>query len=277
LIEQSAPERSVLTTVSPTGNATGGESREERRLEDQRLLVRYHRDGDLRARDEIVLRFLPLARQLANRYRHAGEAHEDLVQVACVGLLKAVDRFEPDRGHAFTKYAVPTMLGELKRHFRDKGWAVHVPRATQELALKVSESLGTLPGKLGRAPTPRDVAKVLGAPIEDVLEAMEAATAYEATSLDAPRPSGDEQDGGWNYGDSVATEEDGYELVEIGQVLQGTLAALPDRERHILRLRFEQDLTQAEIAEHIGVSQMHVSRLLRRSLDRLAAAGASAA
>jgi len=277
LIEQQAPERSVLTTGPPTGNSTGGESREERRLEDQRLLVRYHRDGDLRARDEIVLRFLPLARQLANRYRHAGEAHEDLVQVACVGLLKAVDRFEPDRGHAFTKYAVPTMLGELKRHFRDKGWAVHVPRATQELALKVSESLGTLPGKLGRAPTPRDVAKALGAPIEEVLEAMEAATAYEATSLDAPRPSGDEQDGGWNYGDSVATEEDGYELVEIGQVLQGTLAALPDRERHILRLRFEQDLTQAEIAERIGVSQMHVSRLLRRSLDRLAAAGASAA
>jgi RNA polymerase sigma-B factor len=277
LVEQGAPERAALAEGLPSANGTGPDSREQRRREDQRLLLRYQRDGDLEARDEIVLRFLPLARQLANRYRHAGESHEDLVQVACVGLLKAVDRFEPERGHAFTKYAVPTMLGELKRHFRDKGWAVHVPRATQELALKVSEALGTLPSKLGRAPTPRDVAKALSAPIEDVLEAMEAATAYEATSLDAPRPGGDDRDGAWSYGDSVATEEDGYELVEIGQVLQGTLAALPDRERHILRLRFEQDLTQAEIAERIGVSQMHVSRLLRRSLDRLAAAGASAA
>src|SRR3954471_17168692 len=187
---------------------TSSETPEERHVRDHALLVRYHRHGDLAAREELVLRFLPLARQLAARYRGSGEAHDDLVQVACLGLLKAVDRFEPDRGHAFTKYAVPTMLGELKRHFRDKGWAVHVPRATQELALKVSESLGTLPSKLGRAPTPRDVAKALGAPIEDVLEAMEAATAYEASSLDAPRPSGDEQDGGWSYGDSVATEED---------------------------------------------------------------------
>jgi len=241
------------------------------------LLERYHRDRDLDAREELVLRFLPLARQLASRYRGAGESHEDLVQVACLGLLKAVDRYEPGRGSPFTKYAVPTMLGELKRHFRDKGWAVHVPRATQELVLKVSDAMGALPARLGRPATPRDVAVAIGAPVEQVLEAMEAARAYDASSLDAPRSAGDEDDGAWTLGDAVATAEPGYELVEISETLRGTVRALPDRERLILKLRFEQDLTQAEIAERVGVSQMHVSRLLRRSLDRLAAVGAAAA
>jgi RNA polymerase sigma-B factor len=249
---------------------------QERTAEDHRLLVRYHQEGDVAARDELVTRFIPLARQLAGRYRHAGEPHDDLVQVACVGLLKAVDRYEPERGSAFTKYAVPTMLGELKRHFRDKGWSVHVPRATQEMALKVSDALGKLPGKLGRAPLPRDVAEAIGAPIEDVLEAMEAATAYEATSLDAPRRGADDDDD-WNYAATLPSEERGYELVEISEALRGTISALPERERLILGLRFQEDLTQAEIAERIGISQMHVSRLLRRSLDRLAAAGAAAA
>ena len=265
-------------SVRPIGPPhTSDSTTEQRRLHDSRLLRRYHLEGDLAAREEIVERFLPLARQLAGRYRNAGESHEDLVQVACVGLVKAVDRFEPERGYAFSKYAVPTMLGELKRHFRDKGWAVHVSRSTQELTLRVSEALGTLPAKLGRSPRPRDVAEAIGEPIENVLEAMEAATAYEATSLDAPRPGSEDDDDGWSYGDSMATEERGYELVEIGESLRGTIAALPERERMILRLRFEEDLTQAEIAERVGVSQMHVSRLLRRSLDRLEAAGAAAA
>jgi RNA polymerase sigma-B factor len=252
------------------------ESPEQRMLEDERLLWRYHRDGDLAAREDLVVRLLPLARQLAARYRHGGESQEDLVQVACVGLLKAIDRYEPDRGSGFTRYAVPTMLGELKRHFRDKGWSLHVPRATQELALKVGEALGTLPAKLGRAARPRDVAAELSAPIEDVLEAMEAATTYDVASLDAPRRGGSDDDD-WSYGDSIADEEPGYELVEIGETLRGTLDALPERERLILKLRFERDMTQAEIAERVGVSQMHVSRLLRRSLDRLSAAGAAAA
>jgi RNA polymerase sigma-B factor len=265
----------VAVAVS-AGEPTAPESPEQRKLDDERLLLRYHRDGDLAAREELVLRFMPLARQLAARYRHAGETQEDLVQVACLGLLKAVDRYDPERGAGFMRYAVPTVLGELKRHFRDKGWSVHVPRATQELVLKVSEALGELPAKLGRSPRPRDVAEAVDAPVEDVLEAMEAATAYEATSLDAPRPGGD--DGApWTYADSLAEEDLGYELVEIGETLRGTLSALPERERLILRLRFERDMTQAEIAERIGVSQMHVSRLLRRSLDRLSAAGASAA
>jgi RNA polymerase sigma-B factor len=253
------------------------ESPEDRRRRDHALLLRYHRHGDVAAREELIVRFIPLARQLAGRYRGAGETQEDLVQVACLGLLKAVDRYDPERGNAFTKYAVPTMLGELKRHFRDKGWAVHVPRSTQELVLRVGDALGTLPAKLGRSPTPRDVAQALDAPVEDVLEAMEAATAFEATSLDAPRAGGDDEDGAWTLGDSVSEEDQGYELVELGETLRGTIHALPDREREILHLRFHEDMTQAEIAERVGVSQMHVSRLLRRSLDRLGAAGAAAA
>jgi len=275
-IEQNDTAPTVRALGAPQASDSTNDATERRRLHDSRLLLRYHHEGDLAAREEIVERFLPLARQLAGRYRHAGESHEDLVQVACVGLVKAVDRFEPDRGYAFTKYAVPTMLGELKRHFRDKGWAVHVSRSTQELTLRVSEALENLPAKLGRSPRPRDVAEAIGVPVEEVLQAMEAATAYEATSLDAPRPGSDD-DEGWSHGDSIASEEHGYELVEIGEALQGTIAALPERERIILRLRFEEDLTQAEIAEQLGISQMHVSRLLRRSLDRLEAAGAAAA
>jgi RNA polymerase sigma-B factor len=265
-----------VAVAVPASEPATPESPEQRRLEDERLLLKYHRDGDLAAREQLVLRLMPLARQLAARYRHGGESQEDLIQVACIGLLKAVDRYDPQRGGGFTRYAVPTILGELKRHFRDKAWSVHVPRATQELVLKVSEALGTLPARLGRSPRPRDVADEVGAPVEEVLEAMEAATAYEAASLDAPRPGGDEDDD-WSYGDSLAHEEQGYELVDISETLRGTLAALPERERLILKLRFEQDMTQAEIAEQVGVSQMHVSRLLRRSLDRLSAAGAAAA
>jgi RNA polymerase sigma-B factor len=252
------------------------ESPEARRLEDERLLARYHESGDLEARDELVVRFMPLARQLAARYRHAGEPLDDLAQVACVGLIKAVDRYDPERGSGFTRYAVPTMLGEIKRHFRDRGWSVHVPRATQELVLKVGEALGALPAKLGRSPTPRDVAAAVGASVEEVLEAMEAATAYEAVSLDAPRPGSGEEES-WTLGESLSEEDPGFERVEVGETLRGTLEALPARERLILRLRFEEDMTQAEIADLIGVSQMHVSRLLRRSLDRLSAAGAAAA
>lgn len=218
---------------------------------------------------------MPLARQLARRYRHTDESQEDLVQVACLGLLKAVDRFEPERGAAFTRYAVPTMLGELKRHFRDRGWALHVPRAMQERVLEVNQVTNTLSSGLGRSPTAAEVAEEIGAPVEDVLEAMEAATAYDAASLDAPRPRSDD-DGARSYADSVAIEDEGFELVELGDAIAPAVRALPRRERLILHLRFVEDLTQAEIAKRIGVSQMHVSRLLRRSLAKLGtAAGGS--
>jgi RNA polymerase sigma-B factor len=247
-----------------------------RELRDQRLLERFHRDGDLAARDELIERFIPLARQLASRYSYADEPHDDLVQVACLGLVKAVDRFEPERGSTFVSYAVPTILGELKRHFRDRGWAVHVPRATQELALKVNQAIGVLSTRLGRTPTAKEIAGHVGASTEATLEAMEAATAYDALSLDAT-PPGDGDDERRSYAETLPTEEQGYELVEIGQMLSGTVRALPDRERAILHLRFARDLTQSEIAERVGVSQMHVSRLLRRSLDKLRAAGAQAA
>jgi RNA polymerase sigma-B factor len=265
-----------MATAALAEGPIAAQSPVPRKVTDERLLLRYHDEGDLEAREELVLRFMSLARQLASRYRHAGESQEDLVQVACVGLLKAVDRYDPLRGGGFTRYAVPTMLGELKRHFRDKGWAVHVPRATQELVMKVTDALGALPARLGHSPRPRDLAAAVGASVEDVLEAIEAATAYEATSLDAPRAT-NADDGGWTYADSLGADEHGYELVEIGETLRGTLEALPTRERAILELRFEHDMTQAEIAERVGVSQMHVSRLLRRSLDRLSAAGAAAA
>jgi RNA polymerase sigma-B factor len=247
----------------------------ELEVDEERLLRRYHHDGDLGAREQLVVCCMPLARQLASRYRYAGEQFEDLVQVACVGLLKAIDRYEPERGTGFARYAVPTMLGELKRHFRDKGWAVRVPRATQELAMRVTEALGTLPALLGRSPRPRDVAEALDVSVEDVLEAMETATAYEAASLDAPYAAADDED--WTRLDSLGAEDPRYELVDLEQALRGTLDALPARERMILKLRFEYDLTQAEIAKSVGVSQMHVSRLLRRSLDRLSAAGTAAA
>jgi RNA polymerase sigma-B factor len=242
---------------------------------DEQLLRRYHGDGDLDAREELAVRFMPVARQLALRYRHSGESIDDLAQVACLGLLKAIDRYDPEVGNGFARYALPTMLGELKRHFRDKGWAVRVPRATQELTLKVNEALGTLPAKLGRAARPRDVAEAIGVSVEEVLEAMEAATAYEATSLDAPRAAAAE-DEEWTQAGTLGDDDPGYELVELSEALRGTLAALPPRERLILRLRFERDLTQAEIAAAVGISQMHVSRLLRRSLDRLSVAGTAA-
>ncbi len=241
---------------------------------DEQLLGRYHLEGDLDAREELAVRFMPVARQLALRYRHSGELIDDLTQVACLGLLKAIDRYDPEVGNGFARYALPTMVGELKRHFRDKGWAMRVPRATQELALKVNEALGALPAKLGRAPRPRDVAEAIGVSVEEVLEAMEAATAYEATSLDAPRAAGGD-DEEWTQAGTLGDEDPGYELVELGEALRGTLAALPPRDRLILRLRFERDWTQAEIAAAVGISQMHVSRLLRRSLDRLSAAGAA--
>ncbi|MDQ3935188.1 MAG: SigB/SigF/SigG family RNA polymerase sigma factor [Actinomycetota bacterium] len=229
--------------------------------------MRYRRNGEDAARDELVERFLPLARQLARRYARPNEPIDDLFQVASMGLLKAIDRFEPARGNAFSTFAVPTIVGELKRYFRDTGWAVHVPRPIQERIGQVNRAINDLSRDTGRSPTPAEVSAKLEMSVEEVLEALDAAKAFDAVSLDMPR--GSDGDDGAAYADTVGAPDDRFEMVEYNAVIGPTMAALPDRDRLILRLRFERDLTQSEIAERLGISQMHVSRIIRRSLDRL--------
>jgi RNA polymerase sigma-B factor len=248
--------------------------RAQARETERQLLCRYHHDGDLLAREELVERFLPLARDLALRYTYTDEPFDDLLQVASLGLIKAIDRFEPGRGTKFTSYAAPTILGELKRHFRDKGWALHVPRDLQERTLAVSRETEVLSKKLGRSPKVREVAGALGCSVEDVLEAQEAAASYEAASLDAPTSrDGDEAA---PLVDMMGGEDSSYELVESRDAIASTWKALPEVERRVVELRFMHDLTQREIGEQIGYSQMHVSRLLRRALNRLESAAAAA-
>ena len=239
----------------------------EAREAERRLLVQYHRDGDLAARAELIERLLPLARDLASRYTYTDEPFDDLLQVASLGLIKAIDRFEPGRGTKFTSYAAPTILGELKRHFRDKGWALHVPRDLQERTLAVSRESEALSKKLGRSPKVREVAAALGCSVEEVLEAQEAAASYEAASLDAPTARDDDEAA--PLVDMMGTDDTAYELVDSRDAIASTWKALPDVERKVLELRFMHDLTQREIGEQIGYSQMHVSRLLRRALNRL--------
>ena len=229
-------------------------------------LLRAHRRGDLAARDELVEQLRPLARRLAARYRNSAESREDLEQVAYLGLLKAIERADPDRGPV-VRFAVPTIMGELKRHFRDYGWTMRVPRSLQERFLEVGDAVDRLTTTLGRSPAPREVAEATGLTVEEVVEALDAATAYAPTALDAPRRSDEGEDG--SLADVVGEVDGAYEVVELGATLTPALRQLPERERQILRLRFDEDLTQSEIAERIGISQMHVSRLLRRALERL--------
>jgi RNA polymerase sigma-B factor len=237
------------------------------RRPERELFLSYYSSGDVAAREELIRRTLPLARRLAGRYARRAEPIDDLMQVASVGLIKAVDRFDPTLGLAFSSFAVPSILGELKRHFRDHGWAARVPRPMQERVLRVNAAVETLSSELGRAPKPREVAAATGESLEDVLEAMEAATAHSAVSLDAPL--GSDGDENATYADSVGQIDQRLELVEDRTVVDATMRALPEREQQVLFLRFNEDLTQAEIAERIGVSQMHVSRLIRRALERL--------
>ncbi len=241
---------------------------------ERRLLTRYHVHGDLSARAELAERLLPLARDLALRYSYTDEPIDDLVQVASIGLVKAIDRFDPERGSKFTSYAAPTILGELKRHFRDKGWSVHVPRDLQERSLAVSREFEVLSKQLGRSPRAREVAKVLGCSAEEVLEAQEVAASYEASSLDAPAARDDDESA--TLVDLLGDEETAYDLVEERDVIARSWRALPELERQVVRLRFVEDLTQREIGEQIGYSQMHVSRLLRRALTRLETAATAA-
>jgi RNA polymerase sigma-B factor len=249
------------------------ENRAERARNDRRLLERAHA-GDQAARAALVERFLPLARQLARRYQRGGELLDDLNQVASLGLLKAIDRFDPARTTAFSSFAVPTILGELKRHFRDKGWSVRVPRDLQELAVKLDPTSEQLLRELGRAPTLAEVAKRLDTTIELVLEAREAAAAYRAVSLDRPRDDDDE--GADALGQAVGVDDPGFGVAEDAATVERLMRVLSDREREVLRLRFVEDLTQAEIGTRVGVSQMHVSRILRQAIARLREAAAEA-
>jgi RNA polymerase sigma-B factor len=249
-------------------SADGFQERAARGREDRRLLVRLHRHGDQAARDQLVERFLPLARQLARRYQHGGEQLDDLVQVASLGLLKAIDRFDPARETAFSSFAVPTILGELKRHFRDKGWAVRVPRDLQELAVRVDRVTEDLAGTLGRAPSIAEVAEHIGTTAEQVLEAREASAAYRAVSLDRPRDDDDEGEAG-GLADSVGDDDPGFGLAEDAATVERLMRVLSEREREVLRLRFAEDLTQSDIGARVGVSQMHVSRLIRHAIAAL--------
>jgi RNA polymerase sigma-B factor len=227
-------------------------------------LPRAARSED-RPDEELVASLLPLAKRLAARYRHAGESQDDLEQVACLGLVKAVDRYDPSAG-PLVRYAVPTILGELRRHFRDKGWGVHVPRSVQENLLNVNKAVGRLTTTLGRTPTAGDVADATGMSVEAVIEALDAGASYTPAALDAPH-GGDPESR--SLGDSLGSDDPNYELVELGEAIGPAFRELPAREQAIVQLRFFEDLTQAEIAERVGISQMHVSRLLRRALDTL--------
>jgi RNA polymerase sigma-B factor len=228
------------------------------------LLERYHRGRDRADRDALVQRFLPLARHLAGRYC-VGTERDDLEQVAAIGLIKSIDRFDPSRGIAFSSFAVPTILGELKRHFRDLGWSVRVPRALQELSTRVTHAVEELTGELGRTPTTQEIAGHCGVSEEQVLEARATVTAHRAISLDQPARE-DDDDAGRQL---IGREDGGYAEVEQAADLERLLARLSERERIVLRLRFHEDLVQREIAERIGISQMHVSRLIAHAINTL--------
>jgi RNA polymerase sigma-B factor len=235
--------------------------------EQRELFARWQQDRDQAARDELVERFLPLARKLARRYTVAHEPFEDLLQVASYGLLKALDRFDVDRGNAFSSFAVPTIVGELKRYFRDLGWSVHVPRGAQELALKVQRAQEKLTTHTGRSPTVGELAQYLELSIEDVLEGLEAAAAHHSSSLDAPRDDGDGEP--VTLVDTFGQDDAGLQLVEDATTVAAAMQTLSERERRVLHLRFFEDRTQSEIAEQIGVSQMQISRILRGAIARL--------
>jgi len=232
--------------------------------------VEYRRTGSRRLRDALVEEHVGLAEYLARRFADRGESFDDLRQVALVGLLKAVERFEPDRGLRFSTFATPTIVGELKRHFRDRGWALRVPRRVQELHLQLVKVVGTLSQELGRSPTPDEIARRTGTRVEDVLEAMEAGGVYRLASLDAALAN--EERSSLDLSARLGEDETEFEGVEQREELADLLSHLPPRERRIVYLRFFDGLTQSEIANEVGISQMHVSRLLTKSLESLRSA-----
>ncbi len=256
-------------------SVTSRVSRDLARETDAGLFDIYSRERDSAARDELVDRYMPFARKLALRYLHSREPLDDLLQVAYLGLLNAIERFDPEHGKKFTTFAAPTILGELKRYFRDKGWMVHVPRDLQERALAVSRHADRLSSELGRSPTVDELANAMDCTIEQVIEAIEAAENYQLTSLDAPVAPDEEESCALT--EMLGREDDGFELAEERQTLAASWAKLSDLERQVLGLRLLHGLTQRQISRRIGYSQMHVSRLLRRSMHSLDGETASTA
>ncbi len=261
--------------ATATQRSTSADTQALSVLPDRELFVRMRSGGDARARELLIDRYLPLARRLARRYQHTDEPIEDLIQVASIGLLKAVDRFDCSREVMFSSYAVPTILGELKRHFRDRTWSVRVPRDLQELALRVDQTVTRLSHGRRRSPSVGDVARAVEVSEEQVLEALEAMGAYRASSLDVPRSS--REDESESVAETIGSTDQGYDRAEERATLEPLMAGITERERTVLRLRFSDDLTQAEIGERIGVSQMQVSRLIRQALSRLRVSAGSTA
>jgi RNA polymerase sigma-B factor len=264
--EQPTRVRRAAGEHDPTGSdATRSHRNGSEQPLDERF-ARYRRTGDRRLRDELVEEHAPLAHFLASRFANRGEQRDDLVQVALVGLFKAVERFDPGRGLQFSTFATPTILGELKRHFRDRGWAVRVPRRVQELHLQLGRIVSALGQEEGRSPTPAEVAERAGVSEEAVLEAMEAGSLYRLVSLDGSVTPDDE---GGELASCLGDDDPEFERIEHRSEIDELLEVLPARERRIVELRFFESMTQSEIAERVGVSQMHVSRLLTRSLELL--------
>ncbi len=245
-----------------------GRGKDDSEKLDQYLLRRYHLYGDRKAREQLITMYLPLVRSLARRYASRGEHFDDLVQVGAIGLIKAIDRFDLSRGVELTTYATPNIVGEIKRYFRDKGWSVRVPRGLQELNIRLNKVIDELVPKLQRSPTINELAEAANATPEEVLEALETSQAYNSVSLQAsPNGESGEEDAGLI--DYLGGEEEAYDTMEDRTTLAPGFAKLDKRERYILHLRFFEGLTQSQIAERVGISQMHVSRLIRRSLEKL--------
>ena len=230
------------------------------------LFRRYKQQGDEHAREQLIMNHLNLVRYLASKFKNRGEPLEDLVQVGTIGLIKAIDRFDPSRGLEFTTYAMPTIMGEIKRHFRDKGWSVRVPRRMQELSAKVTQVNEDLTRELQRNPTVAEIAERAETSVEDVLEAMEISSAYNAVPLEA---GGDAEEDAPSVLDHFASEDADLMSSDDRMVLEDAIRDFSTREKDIIRMRFEEGLTQTEIAKQLGVSQVQVSRLLRRTLERI--------
>jgi RNA polymerase sigma-B factor len=238
------------------------------RIDDRILLRRYHEEGDLQAREQLIEQYMSLVRSLARRYSYRGEQLDDLVQIGAIGLIKAIDRFDLERGVELTTYATPNIAGEIKRHFRDRGWSVRVPRGLQELNVRLSRLIEQLTVQLVRSPTISELAKAAGVEEEEALEALESGRAYTSLSLSVGSGGGGDDDD-LDPLESLGTVEHQYEVSEDRALLAPGFKALDERERKILQLRFFEGLTQSQIAQQVGISQMHVSRLIRRSLEKI--------